>query len=261
MLLDTIVLVLRETLEAGILIALLLSITNDKGIGKLWLWAGLILGALSAYAYSHSYDCISESLEYAGQEVLNAAILLTISLCLMSIVFWLIFRITYFNRIMPVIFASVIVFTLTRELTELVIFYTGFFQTKGDLANGLTSGFIGLTIGSSIGVIVYYSITSWIKRGTKCIRVVFLTLVSGGLVVQALQLLMQVDWISSTQPLWNTNSIIKESSAFGQMVYAVFGYEATPTFIEVIGYITIISLPVLMIVISNIQKSKNIHET
>ena len=59
---------------------------------------------------------------------------------------------------------------------------------------------------------------------------------AAGMVLQATQLLMQVDWLSSGEPLWDSSWFIAEASVVGQMAYAIFGYEATPSLIELGAY-------------------------
>ena len=130
----------------------------------------------------------------------------------------------------------VVVLALTRELTELVIFYSGIIQAQGSWTNAVTGGFAGLTIGASIGVLVFATIDRLSLTFQMIVQVVLLALVAAGTVVQGIQLLMQVDWVSATSPVWDTNHLLAEVSITGQMFYAVFGYEATPTLLEVVFY-------------------------
>ena len=71
-----------------------------------------------------------------------------------------------------------------------------------------------------------------------------LIFIAGGMVSQATQLLIQADFIVSQQALWDTSSLISERSLLGQMLYALIGYEATPTPIQSILYIS--SLIIMM---------------
>lgn len=66
--------------------------------------------------------------------------------------------------------------------------------------------------------------------------------------LQIAQLLAQADWIPSQYPLWNSSALISENSLTGQLLYALIGYEATPTPIQIISYL--ISL-LLIIVLSS----------
>ena len=49
---------------------------------------------------------------------------------------------------------------------------------------------------------------------------------------------MQVDWLSQSPAVWDTSSIITEHSLLGELLYALIGYEATPTFLQSSVYIS-----------------------
>lgn len=251
MLLDIIILVLRETIEAGILISVLLSVARQQEMGSGWLWTGLFLGAFLATTYAINFNQVSELFDYAGQEVFNATLQLFIYSCLLTIAISLISNTTRKHlRFWQTIMLFTVCLAITRELTEMVIFYTGYLQSNGDLLQAATSGFVGLMIGSSFGAISYYAIISWRPEVAKVIQFSLLTLISAGMAVQAIQLLMQIDWISSSKPLWDSNYLLPESSAIGQITYAVFGYEATPTLIEVCAYTATIIIMGLILFLS-----------
>jgi high-affinity iron transporter len=243
MLLDITILVLRETLEASVLFAVLLSIAAQSKLGAKWLFAGIVGGALMAAAYSTHFSAVSQWFEYAGQEVLNSTLQFAICISLLIISFWRLFMNlntsqTFILRMMFL----VVVLALTRELTELVIFYSGIIQAQGSWTNAVTGGFAGLTIGASIGVLVFATIDRLSLTFQMIVQVVLLALVAAGTVVQGIQLLMQVDWVSATSPVWDTNHLLAEVSITGQMFYAVFGYEATPTLLEVVFYWSTITI-------------------
>jgi high-affinity iron transporter len=81
-----------------------------------------------------------------------------------------------------------------------------------------------------------------------------LLLQAGSTVAQSAQLLMQADWIDQTYPLWDSLWLIDERSLTGQMLYALMGYEATPTSKEVLFYIASL---VIFMVISLCKKDSN----
>ena len=58
----------------------------------------------------------------------------------------------------------------------------------------------------------------------------------------ATQLLIQADWLPSELPIWNSNKLLSEQSIIGQLASANFGYEATPTLIQLYFYLVSLSL-------------------
>ncbi|MBL4761119.1 MAG: FTR1 family protein [Gammaproteobacteria bacterium] len=249
MLLDIIIIVLRETLEASILIAVLLSVSLNQSIKFNWAPMAILLGLAGAVIYGSNLGAISEWFDYAGQEVVSAGLQLVVYLlvCLLIPLQWQSMPIS--KGLMRILMFAIVYTALIREGGELYVFYTGFLQKEAVLLSALTSGFIGLAVGLSVGAIVYYALVIRGEAQAKKMHIVVLTLVAAGMMLQATQLLIQVDWLSSGEPLWDSNWLISESSIIGQVVYAIFGYEATPSLVEVgvyglsiTGVITVASL-------------------
>ena len=259
MLLDIVVIVLRETLEASILIAVLLSVSQNQGIKFDWVPMSILTGFVGAVIYGSSLGVISEWFDYAGQEVVNAGIQLEIYLliCILISLQW--YQQQSSKGLVRFLMYLIVCAALVREGGELFVFYSGFLQKEDVMLRALTSGFVGLAVGLSAGALVYYALVVRRQSKVNLLHTIVLTLVAAGMVVQATQLLMQVDWISSGEPLWDSNWLISEASVFGQVIYAIFGYEATPSVIEVSAYgLSIIGVIVIVMLA---YQFRNKHET
>ncbi len=254
MLLDIVVIVLRETLEASILIGVLLCVSRTSHIRFSWLWAAFVLGAAGAFIYAINLAAISELFDYVGQEVINAGLQFAIYGLLVTII-----AVQYAGPArgslpLKVLMAVAVALAITREGSELIVFYSGFLQSGDSLLTAATSGFIGLAVGMSAGAIVYYGLVSQPMPLARTIYTSILALVAGGMMVQAAGLLIQADWLSAGHPLWDTNALLPEASLPGQVVYAVFGYEATPSQQEVIVYLT--SIVIIVGVIAIVKRAR-----
>ncbi len=250
MLIDAVVIILRETLEAAILIGILISISNSVSIKPYWFFLSLTLGILSAVGYAVSLGSISGWFDYAGQEVVNATIQYLIYSCLLATAV-----LTANGHLRPrlsltLAMASAAMLAMIREGSEIIIFFTGFLSKEGVMTQALTSGFIGLTIGMSVGALCYFSIISCPKKTRVKLQITLLSFIAAGMVAQATQLLIQADWLPSSSQLWNSSNILSEQSTVGQLAYATFGYEATPTPIEVYAYLIALLLIPAAIAIS-----------
>ena len=85
MFLDIIIIVLRETLEASVLVAVLLSIAKSQRIGASWLWVALFPGLFGAIVYGAYMGDVSEWFDYTGQELVNASLQILIYLLIQAI--------------------------------------------------------------------------------------------------------------------------------------------------------------------------------
>ena len=236
LLIDITIIVLRETLEASILVAVLLSVSRSIGLRVTWVFVSLIFGLVGSVVYGSSLGFISDWFNYAGQEVVNAALQMSVYFLILALIFIRSIAIDGSNRVFQILMSSIVSVALIREGSEIYVFYAGYFDNTASLLTALTSGFVGVSIGLSVGAIVFYSLAMANQSLARILHSALLILVAAGMVLQATQLLIQVDWISSGEPLWNSGSFIAESSVIGQMAYAIFGYEATPSLIELAAY-------------------------
>jgi high-affinity iron transporter len=58
------------------------------------------------------------------------------------------------------------------------------------------------------------------------------------MLMQASMLLEQVDWLPSATAVWDSSGLISERSIAGELLYAVFGYEATPSALQLALYLS-----------------------
>ncbi len=232
MLLDIVVIVLRETLEASVLIGVLLSLSQRAALDYWWLALALLGGALGAWAYGANLGAISDWFDYTGQELVNAVLQYCIYLQLLAVAVLQYFPGRGPRRCLQVLLVTAVTSAVIREGSELFVFYFGFMQGGGEFASALTSGFIGLAIGLSAGAIAYFFCVSRRASSARLVHAFLLALIGAGMAMQATGLLIQADWISAGRILWDSNWLLDETSIFGQLAYAVFGYEARPSATE-----------------------------
>jgi high-affinity iron transporter len=116
---------------------------------------------------------------------------------------------------------------------------------------GVTLGaIIGVIIGTgisvSIAILLYFILLALEKKTTLKVSGYLLLFFGVGQLMQALQLLEQVDVISSHTQLWSTSDFIAESSELGYFFTILFGYEATPSAMQLLRYLTAIIVPILL---------------
>ena len=73
MLLTSVILVLREVLEAALLLSILLAMSQYAGLTARWILIALAGGILGSIAYGAGIGTVSEAFDGMGQELLNAA--------------------------------------------------------------------------------------------------------------------------------------------------------------------------------------------
>ena len=251
MFLNSVILILQEILEAALLVSVLLVLSKRYGIKPQWLIAAIAIGVVGALLFAINMAQISEWFDYVGQEVVNALIQLTILLSL-GIFTALLPRNSHFsvdpfnfkhrksiqkNRWVISWMLLIVSLALTREGSEVFIYIGGVIGHPSHMQPTLTGAGIGAGIGLSAGVLIYYGLlglpTKWIVPG----GLVLLSLVAGNMASQATLLLTQADWVPYSQILWDSSKLLPENSIFGHLLYALVGYEATPSLFQGISYI------------------------
>ena len=248
MLLNSVILVLQETLEAALLVSVLLVISNQQWNRIAWVAIGVSGGLVLSFLYASNMLEISEWLDYVGQEIVNASLQILTTL-LVVVCTWALFKsrqiearvgLAQKNRFTSLFIfcaAAAVALVITREGSETLIYLSGFFGQKEYFQTVITGSSIGFSIGLSLGILLYYGLMSLPGNWRLDASVILLAMFAGNMLSQATLQLTQADWISSAQAIWDTSDWVPESSTLGKSLYALVGYEATPSAAQIIAYI------------------------
>jgi len=236
MLPTSVIIILREVLEAALLVSMLGAASHMLGLSRRWTGPGIGLGLFGAVIYSLSIDTVSEWFNDVGQEVVSATMQVLIYLLLASIALLILRRSRRPDSragLIPVLMALAVALAITREGFEIIIYLYGFSSVFSQLLTASMGAIIGAGIGISTGVLLYYLLCHPAVQRAPVIGFGLLALFGAGLLSQAILLLIQADWLPSQLPLWDTTAWLPESSVTGQLLYVLVGYEATPAAIQV----------------------------
>jgi high-affinity iron transporter len=239
MLLTSVIIVLREVLEAALLVSILLALSNVLGLSRRWVGWSLGAGMAGACIYSLGVAAISDWFDGVGQEVTSAALQFLVYLLLLLITL-LLLRASSARRLPEkltmLIMAATVSLAITREGFEVLVYIYGFSSDLPRFATILMGSAIGASIGISIGALIYYFVSSLSYRQSLVLGIGLLALVAAGMLSQAVLLLIQADWLPSQLPIWDSSEWLSEESVTGQLMYALIGYEATPTALQASFY-------------------------
>jgi high-affinity iron transporter len=254
MTLSAVIIILREVLEAALVLSLLVSSTRLTGLSYRGIIAGFLLGIAGAVSATLLVDVISESFDGVGQEVFNAAFLVAIVLLLIVFGAGLDRRAAgagngRMRLLLLVVSSLVVALAITREGTEIIIFIYGFTADPAEILPVLVGSAIGAGIGISLGVLIYYVLINLPARLAVPVPLLLLALVASGMASQAVVYLMQGGLVESQLPVWDSSAWISETSVTGQLLYASLGYEATPTLKQLVFYAVTLVVFILVIAI------------
>jgi len=271
--LSTVILVLQEILEAALLISVLLALgrlLTRSSMEKLtislgWLpYAGL-LGIVGAWVYAKATPAISVWFDYVGLEVINSTIQIIILITL--VVFCFMF--TAHNRntktaqlaaLAPVLMGMMVALGVIREVSEIILYMNGVLAIAVNVTPAILGTVMAAGIGISSGIVLYFLILSLHVIWSYRLCMFLLAFFAGNLASQAVLLLTQADWLPFTPQLWDSSGLIPEYSVTGQLLYALVGYEANPSLLQVVVYtvsaLSIASSPLFQLAWRNKDRSE-----
>ncbi|MBT4521948.1 MAG: hypothetical protein HOC23_18270 [Halieaceae bacterium] len=216
------------------LISVLLAMSSILHHGVRWIWWSIAFGGVGAVLFASTLDLITDLLDGAGQEVANAG--------LQGLVYCLAVVIVALGvngggqRAMSVFMASAVACALIREGSEILV-YIGGYAAIAEYRNAVyAGGAIGAGIGISLGILLFSSLRALNPTRGHNTCLILVALIGAGMVMQATMLLEQVDWLPSGKALWDSSVLISEQSIPGELLYAVFGYESTPSPVQATLY-------------------------
>jgi len=79
-----------------------------------------------------------------------------------------------------------------------------------------------------------------------------IALVAAGMAGEVARLLIQADWLPAQEALWDTSGWLPEDSVPGQILYALIGYEATPSPLQAAFYFGGLLLLLALVTVSRL---------
>jgi len=263
----TVIIFLREVLEAALILSVLLAVSFRLNHTRKWIFPALGIGFIGASITAYYLGDISNMLEGSGQEVMNSTLLIIMVVLINIICLWLAqFRYksntkspSFLSDIIRTILIMNVGIAIMHEGSELSIYSYSFMQTHENNLSLILGGGLGLGIGASLGSIVYYLLINLQRNTLLKVSIVTLMLISAGMASQAALYLIQSGWLPSQLPLWDTSQFVSERSIIGQLLYVLVGYEATPSPLQVIFYFAVIIFCMVSIfIVPRLKRSNSI---
>jgi len=250
------VILFRESLEAALIVSIVLTATRGLPRRGLWVSLGVTVGVAGAVVVALFAEQISNWAAGAGQELFNASVLLTACVMLGWHNIWMTRHGRELSQKVGEVGASVqkgerplsalaVVAGLAvlREGSEVVLFITGI------IAGGTQTGAIlagaagGLAGGALMGLLLYRGLMRIPLRHFFTVTAWLILVLAAGLASQAAGYLVQAGLLPALgEPLWNTSGLLTEHSLFGQILASLAGYTARPSGIQVVFWISALVL-------------------
>ncbi len=248
--LGTAVIVFRETLEAALIVTIVLAATRGiRGRGA-WIGGGVLAGIGGATLIAGAAGAIAGSFEGMGQELFNAGVLLAAVAMLGWHHLWMaehgralaseLRQLSESVRAGAATLGALTVavgLAVLREGAETVLFVQGLAATESarDVLVGVALGAAG---GAAIGTLLYFGLVRIPMRHFFRVTGWLIVVLSAGLAAQAARFFEQANLLPSIVPqLWDSSFVLTESSLAGQLLHVLIGYTARPSGLQALFYV------------------------
>jgi high-affinity iron transporter len=238
--LSALIIILREVLEAGLIISALLAAARINAVAGIGVVGGIVLGLAGAIGIAAAMDTISNLADGVGQELLNV-LLDSIIIVLLACHSAGSAR-PRWRYLMSWSAAGAVACAVSREFSEIVLYGSGFSTSFSAFMPVLIGGVIGTGIGVSVAALLYYLLIYQPPQRALRITSILLALLAAGMAAEAMGFLEQAGLAPAQRPYWDTSHWVAESSPSGQLLHALIGYEATPTPLQIGAYTVVFAL-------------------
>lgn len=250
------VIVLRESVEAALIIGVVAAATRNIPRRGHWLAVGIAGGVLGSLLVAASAGRIAEWADGLGQEIFNAIVLGVAVLMLAWHSIWMASHarevVGDARRVASDVgtgqrglsaIALVIAIAVLREGSETVLFLYGLHAGGDSMASVAAGGMTGLAGGVAIGVAMYAGLLRIPLRWFFAVTGALVLMLAAGMAGQAAHFLIQAGLLPPlVEPLWDTSAVLPDHSPLGEFLHALMGYEAQPPGMQVLFFCVVLSV-------------------
>ncbi len=246
------IIVLREVIEAGLIVGIVLAVTKNIPGRMSYILAGLLGGLVGAALVAVFAREISNALEGFGQEVFNASILAVAVVMLTWHNVWMARHgremsdqlhqigddIRAGTRSLGAL-AVVVGIAVLREGAEVVLFLYGLVVSSGTTGVGLfVGGLLGLVLGVGISCVTFFGLARIPLRHLFRVTGLLIAFIAAGMASQSAGFLQQAGIITRfDRIIWDTTAYLPANSMLGRVFQTLLGYSDQPTQLQLAVYL------------------------
>jgi high-affinity iron transporter len=249
--LGALIIVFREVIEAGLIVGIVMAVTQGVRGSRLVIAAGVAAGVVGATLVAAFAGVLAEALAGIGQEIFNASILLIAVVMLIWHNVWMaghgrelaadVKRVgeavrTGSSSVLAL--GVVCAVAVMREGSEVALFMYGLAASAGSTtAELLTGSVLGLAAGVGLTALTYFGLAAIPQRRLFAVTTALISLLAAGLAAQAVLFLQQAGVLTVlSQTAWDTSAFLSDTSLFGRVLRTLIGYSDQPSVLQVVVY-------------------------
>ena len=259
--LGALIIVFREVIEAGLIVGIVMAVTQGVHDSRLVIVAGLAAGVVGALLVAAFAGVSAEALAGVGEEIFNASILLIAVVMLIWHNVWMASHgrelAAQVKRVGDAVrtgsrsivaLGVVCAVAVMREGSEVALFMYGLIATAGSTASELVIGSIlGLMAGVALTVVTYLGLATIPQRRLFAVTTALISFLAAGLAAQAVKFLQQAGVLTMlSETAWDTSAFLSDTSLIGRVLHTLIGYNDEPSELQVVVYLLTLAIIVVL---------------
>lgn len=245
----------RETIEAALIVGILLTFLHKIGQRKYFktIYWGVGWAILASLAFAAASNLLAVFLEGDGEAIAEIGILFLATIVLTHMVVWMHHNAREIkgelqqqaeaaiakSRLWAL--GMVAFIGVFREGIETVLFIWGLFLqgAAGESVGGaIAGGFIGVALGIGMAWVFFKGFGHLDLRIFFRISGIILLFMAAGMLSSGIGKLIANGWFPGLiEPVWNTSWLLSERSLVGSLVSGLFGYRSSPSLMQMLFYL------------------------
>ncbi|MCG3219482.1 MAG: FTR1 family protein [Candidatus Heimdallarchaeota archaeon] len=253
--LSSFIITLRETMEAALIVGILIAYLSklDKDEHKKIVWLGVGLAIFASLLFAYVFEVFLSGFEGHSEMLFEGIVMLLATFLLTTMILWMAYNshslkssletktqsaITGSNSFSLFSLAFVSVF---REGIETVLFLAGVTTTES-ISTVFISGLLGILFAIILALAMFRGSLELNLSRFFFITGIILVFFAAGLFSHGLHEFQELGLFGAetnflNSPLWDTSSFLNDKDeAFGSFFRALFGYQDTPSLLELFAY-------------------------
>jgi high-affinity iron transporter len=255
--LGALLIVFREVIEAGLIVGIVLAVTQGIAGRNFLIGGGIAAGLIGAGIVAAFAGALSELFQGNGQELFNAGVLILAVIMLGWHNIWMarhgreiaeemyaVGRSVSAGTKPPSALAVVVAVAVLREGSEVVLFLYGIIVSNNETGWSIAlGGCLGLLAGAALSALTYVGLIQIPARRLFQVTSALIALMAAGMAAQAVAFLAQADIATMLGGrVWDTSRFVSDDSILGRVLHVLFGYTDRPSELQFVVYLATVAL-------------------
>lgn len=240
----------RESLEAGIIVGMLLGILQALYAQRhvIYIWMGVALGVVCSILFAWLFYVLAGGFVGRAEEIYEGVLMLVACGLITHMVFWMrekakTLRTGLKKQVQEIVSSKTLWMlaflsfcAVVREGVETVIFLNAL-DVHDSGAIGYLFAVLGILAAVALCIGIYYGSKKVPVKAFFHVSGVLLLIIAGGLLAHGIVELQSAGLLPIImKPVYDMSALLNEKEGIGQFLKALFGYDANPSLIALVAY-------------------------